>query len=147
MQDDLRVAIADGVVPERSGLGEVELAPAELPEGDHWRIEATIGDGKSERIVTSPPFIVSHATTGDSFATVRPIINEYCRRCHSAHLPTGPNFDIPSELSRVRGIAWKKVGPRREMPPRSMAVAFPDLTFSEDDRARLAAWFYAGAPQ
>lgn len=95
----------------------------------------------------SPPFIVSHATTSDTFAELRPMINNHYRRCHSAHQPTRPNFDILQELRRVRGIAWKKVGPRHEMPPRSMAVGFPELRFSDEDRARLAAWFYAGAPE
>lgn len=147
VMDEQRVAIAGDVVPEQSGLGEVPLAVADVPEGDHWRIEATVSDGKSERTVRSEPFIVSHATTSDTLESMRPIINEYCRRCHSAHLPTGPNFDVPAELVRVRGIAWKKVGPRREMPPRSIAVVFPDLQLSEEDRARLAAWFYAGAPE
>jgi hypothetical protein len=141
------VVVASGVEPELSGLVEVPFDTTGLAEGDAWRIEATVSDGKSSRTVRSKPFIVSHGSTTESYATMRPVINEYCRRCHSAHLPTGPNFDVFEQLQKFRGKAWRKVLQLHEMPPKSMRVIFPDLQFSDEDRERLGTWFYAGAPE
>jgi hypothetical protein len=143
--DDLVVPVAAGHAPAPSGLGELALDTSALPAGSAWRVEVTVTDGKATRTASSRPFIVSRPERVETYEAVRPLVNEFCRRCHSAHLPTGPNFDLLPKLQEYSGRAWRKVA-AGQMPPPSMEVVFPDLVFTDEARARLTDFFYAGAP-
>jgi len=144
--DQTEMTIAGGVKPEPSGLGEHGFDTTGWAEGE-WRIEATVTDGTASRTVRSEPFIVSHPTGSERYADVRPIIDNVCARCHSAHLPTGPNFRLLPKLQESSGRAWRRVSERKDMPPPSMRAVLPDIVFTDEDRRRLSDWFYAGAPE
>ena len=122
---------------------------AVLDEATTWRlmVEVKINETTTIPFYSEIRFIVSHATTTETYASIKPILDRTCAQCHRAKLATGPDFTSLADLRALRGRAWRKVSQLREMPPTSMKVVLPDATFSEDDRARVAAWLFSGAPQ
>ncbi len=132
-----------GVNPD--GTRRMAFDPSILPEGTTWRLRATVSDTQVTRTHVSEQFIVSKGTTSETAETIAPIL-AVCQHCHDTLLPTGPDFENLELVRLYAGRSWRKVWQLREMPPRSMEVIAPELTFSESDRQRLAEWLFAGAP-
>jgi cytochrome c5 len=129
------------------GANHVSWDASALPPSPSWRIRATVSDGKATRVTTSWPLIVSHSTTTETYASLKPLLDGLCARCHDARVPGGPDFIHHDQLRFLAGRAWRKVGQLRECPPKSVSVILPDAPLlSEEDRRRLAEWFLAGAP-
>jgi hypothetical protein len=123
--------------------------PTAVPASPSWRIRARLSDGTATTEVVSFPIIVSHAQTGETYDTVKPIVDRLCAGCHNPDgpLPLGPDFRGPVDLRLRAGLAWRKVAQLREMPPESASVVLPDAPpLTEEERTRLGEWLLAGAP-
>lgn len=137
------------VEPTPRGDGTLAWNIRELPAASTWRLRARLR-GSDTVIGESPQFIVSHATTNETFATVQPLLMEYCAPCHGGETGLVPpeDFSTRDGIAPYLGRAWRKVAQQREMPPPSARVVVGDWEpISEADRARLGAWLYAGGPQ
>jgi hypothetical protein len=108
-----------------------------------WRIRATVSDGKATRVGLSGAFIVSHETTADRHADLRPILAR-CANCHPSVVAV--DLDAASIRAAWRGPMYRRVVQKREMPPPS-AEALHGVTLAEDERARFGRWLLAGAPE
>jgi hypothetical protein len=120
----------------------------DLPAATTWRLRARVR-GSATVVGESPQFIVSHATTTETFATVQPLLEEYCAPCHGDETSPVPpdDFSMLDKIQPLAGLAWRKVVQLREMPPPSARVVVSGWEpISEADRARLGAWLFAGAP-
>jgi hypothetical protein len=139
------IEIARGL-PVSPGPGSHAWDLAGVPAGTSWRLVARIADGRTARVAESGRFLVSHSTSVETLASVKPILDGWCARCHDALLP-GPDLATRAGILAVRGLAWRKLAQSRDMPPASTTVLFPDAPpLSEELRARLAGWLLAGAP-
>ncbi len=141
------ISIASGT-QVTAGTQHLPLDTTAIPQGSSWRLKITVTDGTSSTTATSGYFFVSHdAGGGLAYADVQDILTGVCGQCHDALL-TGPDFTSYIDIYQLRGRAWRKVVLGREMPPKSLDIVVPmarELT--EDERTKLGAWLFAGAPQ
>src|SRR5262249_52496933 len=141
-----------------------------VADSPDWRLRISASDGMATTVATSDKFIVSHATTTDTYDSIEALAGHRPRCsargqtlsgwwfCHNQNFgPTGggPFFGMKGDPTFVqyRGIAWRKVIQTREMPPKSYQT-FPDFSacydgapLTEDERSRIGQWLLAGAPQ
>lgn len=133
----------------------VTLGTAGLPAGLTYRVLAEVSDGAAKAAARSGRFRVSRETTTDTFQTISDdILAVYCLRCH-AGFPRVPTLGI--DLSRYRGTAempgvlelrrriYQRAVIAQSMPPGSARQRGEGMT--PEDRARLARWLLAGAPE
>lgn len=140
------VVLAAGLHPAR-GLGTIPFTTTDLEEGPSWRLQATVFDGTNRRAVLSPVFVVSHSQTSETYASVKPVLDAVCAGCHDAKL-IGPDMKDYASVRLFRGRAWRKVVPQLEMPPKSTPlIVAGGRNLTPEERARLGAWLFAGAPQ
>lgn len=144
------------VLPAQAALpGEntVNWDIADVPEGLDWHLVVTVSDGTTTRTVESGPFIVSHRTTTDTFATIHEaILAGRCSYCHQGSTIPGMtyNFNSPGQVQAgdppgvydVRGLIYRRAVQQRTMPPISLGVPL-----SAEEAERLGNWLLAGAPQ
>jgi hypothetical protein len=144
------VTVAAGA-PTRLTLGD-----AALPAGLGYRVRLEVSDGNADTIARaqSGRFRVSRESSDDTFQTIADdILGRYCLSCHSS-VPRVPTLGI--DFSRYRGTGGKpgtyelrrRIYQRaviaQDMPPGSTRKNGGGL--SPDERARLARWLMAGAP-
>lgn len=138
--------------PARLTLGD-----AALPAGLGYRVQLEVSDGDAGTVARaqSGRFRVSRETSDDTFQTIADdLLGPYCLRCHAV-FPRVPTLGI--DLSRYRGAGGKpgtyelrrRIYQRaviaQDMPPGSARKDGGGL--SPDERARLARWLMAGAPE
>jgi hypothetical protein len=124
---------------------------AGVTEAATWRLHAVVTDAQSNRTdVTSPPIIVSHGTTTDTYGSVSSILGDVCGQCHNGMADSkvaGTDFTTSAGIRALRGRAWRKVAQQREMPPKTLPqVIAGAVDLTEEQRTQLGAWLYAGAP-
>jgi hypothetical protein len=167
---DTRVGVSSGKV---AGLnaGQAQTfkwdTSAKLPTGDFefeasasWRLEITVTDARgASRTITSGYFAIEHSTSTDTYSTnsgrIKKIIDDHCAgKCHNTSGTDGkeildPFLDWTSvvNIQAHKGIMWRKLILRRDMPPKSEAELWPDNPLSESDRQAIGDWLAAGAPQ
>jgi hypothetical protein len=143
------LSVAPGA-PTRITLGD-----AALPAGLGYRVLVEVSDGQSSHRAQSGRFRVSRETTEDTFSSIADdLIGPYCLRCH-AGFPRVPTLGI--DLSKYRGAdgkpgvyelrrrIYQRAVIAQDMPPGSARA--DGGAMSPDERARLARWLLAGAPE
>jgi cytochrome c553 len=136
----------------------VTFTPSALDEGTRWKLRFTADDGMTTHVTEAGDFIVSHATTTENCASIADLNDgplSKCTLCHSSSSPVSvPNTlnatdcDNASSTTRgARGLIYRRVIELRDMPPPSAAHLGQSVPLGEEQRARLAEWLLAGAPQ
>jgi hypothetical protein len=132
------------------------LGDAALPAGLGYRVVVEVRDDRDQRArAQSGRFRVSRETTDDTFQTIADdLIGPYCLGCHTG-IPRVPTLGI--DLSKYRGAddkpgvyelrrrIYQRAVIAQDMPPGSARKDGGGL--SPDERARLARWLLAGAPE
>jgi mono/diheme cytochrome c family protein len=157
---DRRLELATDLVVGAGSIVTLAYFPSELAAGDRWQVEASVRDGadRPPTLALGPAFTISHDTTADGFAAIRDeILVPRCGACH------GEALRIPGVVLDVRALAdsadragvassrsaiYRRVVLEQSMPPASTTLVDDggaDLTPAE--RARLATWLRAGAPE
>lgn len=148
--DDMTLYVAE----EQQVMPGENIIPwdiSDVPEGLSWRMEVTVSDGMASRTVQSGAFIVSHATTTETYDGMLASALESCIACHPARLIPGLNYNFGlyqgDEATRgvleSRGLIYRRVIQQRNMPP----VSFTGQSPTADELDRLATWLLAGAPE
>jgi hypothetical protein len=156
--DDRATPIALATSSTRVAAGSrtrLSIGDAQLPAGLGYRVTAEISDSTAAARAESGRFRVSRQATADTFQTIADdILGPYCLRCHASS-PRVPNLGI--DLSRYRGTAgspgafdlrrriFHRAVISQDMPPGS--ARRDGNALPEEERARLAAWLLAGAPE
>lgn len=133
----------------RVALGNGATAP-----GPGYRVRAVISDGARTYQTESGRFRIANATTTDTFRSiVGAVLGPHCAGCHSAFRRI-PGLEIDLSTYADTATSAGAYGLRRRiyqravvaatMPPGSARRSGNQLT--ADERARLAAWLFAGAP-
>jgi uncharacterized membrane protein len=116
-----------------------------------WRypaIGAALLAAVATAIAPAPPSAPSTTATGMPFAQVQDIVNRRCVSCHAAH-PTQPGFaSAPAGVMLDDAHGVKQNAARvYQQAVQLKAMPLANLTgMTDDERARLAQWFEAGAP-
>lgn len=153
-----RVELATDLEVIPGGLTSLAYFPSDLAASDAWRVEATVTGANDETFtVRGPAFAVRHDTTPDGFAAIRDAI--LAPRCGGCHGPTPRIPELPFDLtsfadvdgrpgaSSLRGAMYQRAVASAAMPPPSAALLDGTPPLTDDERARLAAWLGAGAPE
>jgi hypothetical protein len=135
-------------VPASPGGNDLVWDTTGVTASPSWRLRVTARDGEATRTVVSAPFIVSHVATEETWDSVGPIFVRVCGQCHSQVLSMGPDFRQLGDVLELRGLVYRKVVQRREMPPPSLDVVVeaPER-ITEEERARLGDWLLGGSPE
>lgn len=155
-----RLELATDLVVGAGSIVTLAYFPSDLAAGDRWQVEASVRDGV-DRPPTSalgPAFTISHDTSADGFAAIRDeILVPRCGACHGEALRIpGVVLDVRTltdsadraGVASSRSAIYRRVVLEQSMPPRSTTLVDDggaDLTAGE--RARLATWLRAGAPE
>ncbi len=151
---DQQVAVASNVSAER-GMNTLEWDTTDVPEGLAWQLVVTVSDGKATRTATSGPLIIAHGTTDETFDSMLGILGSRCGICHPGgmRIPDVPHSFLVYEgegqvlgVRELRGRMYRRAIQERTMPPPSSVLTGGQL-LSDEERARLAEWLLAGAPQ
>jgi hypothetical protein len=143
--------------PLTNNTATIEIDAGELSPAASWRIRATATDSYTTRTVWSQPFIVSDTSTTQTWATVAPLFERHCTRCHQGkEIPdlaydwsVYANSPTATGVFFMRGEIYRRVVLEQTMPPRSARTLFTDThsDMTQQERALLAEWLLAGAPE
>ncbi len=115
-----------------------------------WRLSVTVSDGSASRTARSGEFIISHATTTETFDSIRSVIAGHCY-CHAGpdSFVPGLNYDFREYTQQgeypgvyeTRDRIFLRAFREPTMPPRS-----EQSPLGPEDAERLRTWLLAGAP-
>jgi hypothetical protein len=157
---DQRVLIAEDVAVT-TGQNTIAWDTTAVPEGDDWRITATVSDGSATRSATVAPVVISHVTTDLTFDDVAVVLGEKCGYCHPGSYIPGVPWDLakyvadpsqpndPEGIYEKRAVVYWRVIRQQNMPPVSARLEIGDElgVLTPDERAQLEEWLLAGAPE
>lgn len=156
---DQRVIIAEDVAVT-TGQNTIAWDTSAVPEGDDWRITATVSDGSATRSATVAPVVISHVTTDLTFDDVAVVLGNKCGYCHpGSYIPGVPSDlakyvadpstpDDPEGIYENRALVYWRVIRQQNMPPVSAHIELGDAgVLTDEERAQLAEWLLAGAPE
>lgn len=130
---DETAVVATGVTGEPGAVVVVPWDTRDLAEGT-WQLTISVADASASGGAAVADLLVSHATTTETWATIRAdVLGPRCGACHA--------YASHDEVRALAGVLHQRVVVEASMPPVS---AGSDLSAAERDRLR--AWLLAGAP-
>jgi hypothetical protein len=124
-----------------------------VPAGPDWALEIAVGDGTLTTTVRSSRFVISHATTTETFGSICSVLKDKCSLCHgpenivpglagekltcyqASASPTSPCSSAPDDNPTripittgaydVRGLVYLHTVVREDMPPVSAKLISP----------------------
>ncbi len=148
-----RVELATALPVVPGGITSLAYFPSEFAASDAWHVVATVTGTAGETFTTEgPAFAIRHDASADSFVAIRDaILGPRCGACHGP-TPRIPGLDLDvtdvADVSAQRGAIYQRTIAQPMMPPPSAALLDPTAApLTEAERARLAAWLGAGAPE
>jgi len=122
-----------------------------VTEATTWRLRAMLRDAEGNTTtVTSPPVIISHATTTQTYNSVSAILRDVCGQCHNGNADSKvamTDFTTLQGIRALRGRAWRQVVQQLQMPPPTLAEVISNpLPLTDAQRTQLGSWLHAGAP-
>lgn len=134
-----------------AGVNTVPWDLTAVDQGDAWRLEVTVADQTSTRVVKVGPFIVGKGTTTETFDSITTaVLGGACNFCHPGRAVDNLTQDFSQfqgsaqtpGVTEVRGLIYRRVVQQRNMPPVSSGIVLEEATINQ-----LKEWLLAGAPQ